>query len=80
MKDRIKVKLVEMVRFEKIQISKLFRDVRRKSLGIIPPTEVGAYLLINALFQKDRAYLVIKSKFSTVFGKLIFRYRLSIMR
>ena len=49
MKDRIKDKLVEMVRFEKIQISKLLRDVRRKSLGIIPPTEVGAYLLINAL-------------------------------
>ena len=31
MKDREKDKLVEMVRFEKIQISKLLRDVRRKS-------------------------------------------------
>ena len=44
MKDRIKDKLVEMVRFEKIQISKLLRDVRRKSLAIIPPSKEAIYL------------------------------------
>ena len=44
MKDRIKDKLFEMVRFEEIQISKLLRGVRRKSLGIIPPLIEAVYL------------------------------------
>ena len=44
MKERKKDKPVEMVRFEKIQISKLLRDVRRKSLGIPPPAKEAIYL------------------------------------
>ena len=63
MKDRIKDKLVEMVRFDKIQISKLLRDVRRKSLGIPSPAKEAVYLANLAQFAKCRACLVITTIF-----------------